>query len=472
MAMRWSIKGLGFISSAVLARLLMPEDFGLVAMVFVIIGFISLLFEFGVNWALIQNNKATDDHFHTAWTIRLLQSIVIALLLAAFSSVIADFYHDIRVEAICQFMALGTLIRGFENIGVIKLQKDMRFARDFLYNVIPKIFSICLTISLAFYFRSYMALVLAEVMNSIIIVIASYVIIGFKPKLSFRKLSDIWGFSQWILMRNIAQYISEQGAMVFLSVLTVPAKVGYYKWGNELSTLTVSEIQLPFTRALLPGFAKIKDDHDRLIGAYLKALGIMTLVAVPIALGFGAVAPELIPLFLGGGDKWLPVVPVLQGLVFAATAISMYDISTNLLTISGNVKYTAYMFWIKAVVTMIVLYPAYYLAGLPGVAYSNALTNVIMFFVVSLFTVKQCQVAFSRILAVIWRPLFSGLAMYILLTWAFDFWDVASWIKLICKIMLGVLSYICFLLGLWHLSGKPDSAEQSILDRIIRKLPF
>jgi O-antigen/teichoic acid export membrane protein len=67
-AMRWSMRGLGFISSAILARLLLPEDFGLVAIVMVICGFLSLLFDFGVNWALVQNNKTTDDHFDTAWT--------------------------------------------------------------------------------------------------------------------------------------------------------------------------------------------------------------------------------------------------------------------------------------------------------------------------------------------------------------------------------------------------------------------
>ena len=363
-AMRWSIRGLGFISAAILARLLIPEDFGLVAIALVIFGFIEMIFESGAKWALLQNNKATDDDFDTAWTLRLFQALAIAVLLVAFSSLIASAYGDIRLKNIFQIMAVGALIRGFENIGTIKFLKDMRFSKDFLNRVIPKVISVFITISLAFYYRSYMALVIGTVVHNLVVVVLSYIIVSFRPKFSFKKISEIWGFSQWVLIRNVAQYISEKGDLLFLAMLTTPTRIGYYKWGTELSFIAISEVQQPFGRALVPGLVKIKDDHDRLIGAYLKALGMLTLVAVPVALGFGGVAKEFIPIFLGGGDKWLPVVPLVEGLVFYAMFTSLYTTSVNFLTITGNVKYTAYMFWVQALVTIAVLYPAYHLAGL------------------------------------------------------------------------------------------------------------
>ena len=464
-SMRWCIKGLGFISSAILARLLLPEDFGLVAMVFVIFGLVELLFDFGVNWALIQNNKATDDDFHTAWTIRILQSLIVALTLLFCAPYIAHFYGDNRLELICQLMALGTFIRGFENIAIIKFQKEMKFAQDFTYNVLVKFAGIIITISLAFYFKSYLALVVSLVINNLVIVIISHLIAKFRTRFSLKKAADIWKFSQWILVRNLAQYISTHGDMFFLAMITSPAKVGYYKWGTELSYLTTSEIQLPFVRALLPSLAKIKDDHKKLIDTYLKALGMMTIVAVPIALGFGAVADELIPLFLGGGDKWLPVVPILQGLVFYAMALSMYNISTTLLTVSGNVKYTAYIYWVQALITIAILFPAFHLGGLAGVAYSRAVIGLIMFFVVSQITVSRCQVDFIAIINNVWRPVLSGVMMYFILFYGFDMWAMEIWLKLICKIIAGVSLYISILLSLWWLSGKPNSAEATVIFR-------
>lgn len=471
-AMRWCIRGLGFVSSAVLARLLIPEDFGLVATVLVIFGLISLLFEFGVNWALIQNNKATDDHFHTAWTIRLLQSLVVASLLVLFSPLIADFYGDIRLELICQLMAAGALIRGFENIGTVKLQKDMKFSRDFLYNVIPKVLSTFVTIGLAFYFRSYMALVVGTIFSSLIRVVISYIVVNFRPKFSLKEMSDIWGFSQWILVRNIAQYISTQGDLIVLSILTTPTKIGYYKWGTELSFMATTEIQQPFARALIPGLAKIKDDHGRLIAAYLKALSMMTLVAVPVALGFGAVSEELIPIFLGGGDKWMPVVPLIEALVFFSMCTAMYGISGSLLTISGNVKYTAYIYWVQALVTMATIFPAFYLAGLQGVAYSRALIGIIMFFVVSGMVVKRCDVAFRQILNVVWRPVVAGLIMFISLINIPELEMLSGGEMLIAKIFLGGGIYTFLVLFLWMLSGKPATFEDVFIQKVSARLAF
>ena len=447
-AMRWCIRSLGFISSAVLARLLIPEDFGLVATVMIIFGLASSLFEFGVNWALIQNNNATDDHFHTAWTVRLLQSLVVSCLLVVLSPMIAGLYGDIRLELICQIMAVGTLIRGFENIGTVKLQKDMKFSKDFLYNVAPKIISTFVTIGLAFYYKSYMALVVGTVVSNLVLVIASYIVVRFRPKFSFKEISDIWGFSQWVLVRNIAEYISTQGDLIVLSILATPTKIGFYKWGTELSFMAITEIQQPFTRALVPGLVKIKHDHDRLIGAYLKALSMMTLVAVPAALGFGAVAEELIPLFLGGGDKWLPVVPLIEALVFFSMCTAMYGISGSLLAISGNVKYVAYIYWVQAVTTIATIYPAFYFAGIQGVAFSRALIGIIMFFVVSMLVVQRCQVRFGQIFNVVWRPVMAGVGMFFILLNISDLWQLTGGALLVLKILLGVVVYASFIVCL------------------------
>ncbi len=469
-AMRWCVRGLGLVSSAILARLLVPEDFGLVATVIVIFGVVSLLFEFGVNWALIQNNQATDEHFYTAWTIRLLQSFIVALILAGFSATLADIIGDVRLELICQLLALGTFIRGFENIGVIKFQKDMEFSKDFKYNVLPKVVSTIVTIGLAYYFRSYMALVVGMVLNHLIKVVTSYAVMTFRPKISLKKSAEIWGFSKWILVRNIAGYISTRGDLLLLSVFTTPALLGFYRWATELSFMTITEIQQPFSRALIPGLVKIKENHERLINAYLKALGIVALISVPLALGFGSVAKELIPIFLGGGDKWLPVVPLIEGLVFFAMSTSMYGISGSMLTITGNVKYTAYVYWIQAIVTIASLYPAYLLAGLEGVAYTRASIGIIMFFVVSYLVTTACGVPFARIFGVVWRPSLCGIIMYTIILNMPDLYGMGSGVQLAVKIVFGAMIYTCLVFLLWLLSGKSSTIESLVLRKIKSQL--
>lgn len=470
--MRWIFRGLGFISSAFLARLLVPEDFGLVATAMVIFGLLSLVTDFGVNWALLQNNKATDDHFHTAWTLRLMQSSIIASILAIFSTIIADFYGDERIAYICQIMAIGALIRGFENIGTVKLQKNMKFTKDFLYMVAPKIISTFTIIALAYYFRSYKALVLGSALHNTIMVISSYVVVDFKPKFCLGKMGEIWGFSKWILVQNFARHISLEGDIILLSYFSTPVNIGYYRWGTELSFMAITELQQPFNRALVPGFAMIKDDHSRLMSAFLNSLGMMAIVAVPIALGFGAVSQELVPIFLGGGDKWLSVVPLIEGLVFFAMCTSIYAISSNLLNITGYVKYVTYIYWIQAIITVVTIYPAYNMAGILGVAYSRALIGITMLIIVSLITANKCKISIHKIINVIWRPILAALVMFSILLNISDLWQIETWVLLITKILFGAVIYISLILLLWILTGKPKAAESIILETIKNKLSF
>ena len=467
-AMKWGIKSLGFISSMFLARLLMPEDFGLIATATVMYGFIALLFSFGTNWALIQNNKATDEHFDTAWTLKIIQATIIATVMFISSPWIASFVGDARVEYIITILCIATLCGGVENIGIVKFQKSLEFSKDFAFNIFPKLLSTIVTIALAFHYQSYLALIYGLLFNRIARLVISYFVVSYKPKLSFSKFDEIWGFSKWILVRNIAQYINNQGDILLLSMMTTTSKLGFYRWGSELSLMAITEIQQPFSRALTPGLAKIKDDHPRLISAYLKALSTMTLVAVPFALGFGAVANELIPLFLGGGDKWLPVVPIAEALVFFAMFTSMYGVSGSLLTINGFVKYTAATFWIQAIVTIATLYPAFYLADLEGVAQARIFIGFVMFVIISNIVSAKCDVAMIAILQAVWRPIVSGLLMYFFVINLGAFIPLTEAYLLISKIVIGAMLYSVCLLLLWLVVGAPKTIEYDAL-MIIKK---
>jgi len=314
-----------------------------------------------------------------------------------------------------------------------------------------------------------MALVLGTVLHNIVVVVISYLIVSYRPKFSLKKLSEIWSFSQWMLVRNTADYICEQGDLLLLSLFTTPKNIGFYRWSTELSFMAITEVQAPFERAILPAMAKIKDDQDRLIGAYLKAMSMLVLVATPIAMGFGGVALEFIPIFLGGGDKWLPIVPIIEGLVIFAMFTSLYQTSIDLLTVSGNIKYTAYIFWVQAIVTIASLYPAYILLGLEGVAYTRALIGLIMFFIVSQFVVQIYQVAFRQIVAAVWRPVVAGGVMYLVLVNISGLWVLENWLILIIKIILGVIIYASLMLILWWLSGRPESGEKTLLNSAMKR---
>src|SRR5215469_7861100 len=126
-------RGLGFISTLVLARLLVPADFGLLAMATSLIAFLELLTYFGLDTALLRDRETTSTHFNAVWTLNALAGCLIALVMLALSIPAAHFYREPRVTLVICALSAGSLIQGFENVGVVNFGKEMRFDREFRY---------------------------------------------------------------------------------------------------------------------------------------------------------------------------------------------------------------------------------------------------------------------------------------------------------------------------------------------------
>ena len=115
-AMRWIVRGIGLVSTVILVRLLAPEDFGLIAMAYLVVSLLEVLTSFGVDLALIQSSEASKEHFDTAWTIKLIQSASVALILAAISPLAAVYFEEPRVKPLMWFLCVGDFALGFTNI--------------------------------------------------------------------------------------------------------------------------------------------------------------------------------------------------------------------------------------------------------------------------------------------------------------------------------------------------------------------
>lgn len=470
MGMRWAIKLLGLASSAIVARQLMPEDYGLVAIAVVALGLTQVLFEFGVETAVIQNDSATRKHFDTAWTIRLGQSAIVAMALLAFSPFSGEFFDEPRLPLIMQLVSLSVLLQGFENIGIVHFRKNLNFNKDFQFYVVSKFFSAIITIALALYLQSYFALVFGMLGQSLVHVIYSYVISDYRPRFSLAAFADIWHFSKWLVLKNFADYVGRRGDVIFLTKLASTEGLGFYKWGYELSSLTTSEIVHPMLRSLMPGLVKVKSERERLQAAFLLSTGMIAMIAVPLAMGFSAVAAQFVPLFLGGGDKWLGVVPIAEVLAFAAMLYSLYLVASNMLIVIGQVRLATFASWIRTALIIASMYPAYQYSGMSGVAYAQTLIALVSCVVIYLLLKVQLGMSAWRLLGVLWRPLLAGGVMaWVLYQVPPDMLD-GLFALLLLKVVAGAAIYLGAVFVLWLLSGAPDAAEKKIASMLLGRL--
>ena len=186
-ALRWLMRLVGIANVAILARILGPSDFGLVAMATLVVGLIETWLAFGVDSALIQNADADRHDFDTAWTIRLLQGVVIALLVVAASPIARAYFKEPRLGPLLAVLALGIVISGMSNIGVVMYRKDLRFQTEFWILAISKLLSFAVSVAAAFWLRNYWALAIGIVGGYTIGCVVSYVAHPFRPRFSLSR---------------------------------------------------------------------------------------------------------------------------------------------------------------------------------------------------------------------------------------------------------------------------------------------
>jgi O-antigen/teichoic acid export membrane protein len=207
-------RSIGLVSTVILVRLLLPADFGLVAMATSIIAVLELLGALNFDAALIQNPNAERRHYDTAFTFNVLFGSVCALLLLLLAWPAAGFYNEPRLTPVIAWLALSTWIGGFENIGVVAFRKNMRFDQEFKFLLAKKLIAFAVTVSLAFALRSYWALVVGMVTSRACGVVISYFSQAYRPRLTLSARHELLHFSRWLLLNNILFFLVQDSSGV------------------------------------------------------------------------------------------------------------------------------------------------------------------------------------------------------------------------------------------------------------------
>lgn len=464
--MRWTDRLIGIVSTLILARLLIPDDFGIVAMASLVVVLIDTLLDLGVNVALVQNREASRDDFDTAWTLRLLQSALAALLIACFGAPLAaEYFNDPRVTDVLRVMAVAVLLGGFENIGIVTFQKNMEFGRDFRFFFLRRVAGFIVTIALAFWLRSYWAMVLGALAGRIVGVGLSYALHEFRPSFSLVKLSSLWSFSQWILLRNLGNYGAQQTDKLLVGRRNDASTLGAYSLADEISAMPTGEVLMPLGRVLFPAFVRVLDRPEELRRAFCLALGVQTLIALPFGVGLALVAPIAVPLLLG--DQWLIAVPFVQLLALVNVATALSHSSGYLLLALGKVRLQALLSWgqfaLLLVVTLLI-FPAGGAENIAGIRLVISIAAMIALLILTLNAVRMLK--YMDIITQTWRPILATSSMVGLLLMLNLPSDWPLVLQLMVEIVLGAAVYGTLILLLWRGGSNSESAESYLLNTL------
>lgn len=466
---RWVSKFLGIVSLAICARILSPEDYGLVTMAMVVVGFVSLILELGLETALIRSQNPSAELYNSAWSIRIIQRSTLALIVIASAPLAANLYNDSRITLIMVAVGIAEFVCAFENIYSVNLRKYMNFRSDFLYIVIPRATSFIAAVTSVIILESYWGLVIGICVTEFSRTLLSYFIVNDRPKWSLIRWRDLAGFSGWFMARGLADFIVAESDRLILGVLGGARTTGIFSVAKEVSTLPSSEIVLPICRALTPTLSTIAGDPARLSAAIGKSLSGTMLIAAPVALGFALISNEFVLLLFG--PKWTESIPILSILCIGGIAYAFREISANALVITGNIRTTVTISWANASILLFLFYPTYKLFDLIGIAWLIVFSAFATASVYAL-TLSKLNIASDKsLVSGLLRPIVSAVIMYLVTNYIFNHIDnFNTAINLGLKILTGAIIYFLTITMLWFVAGKPNSSEAILIDETMKKI--
>ena len=466
LAIRAVDRGLGFFSTLLLARLLAPEDFGVIAMGTSIMAVLMGITEFGFTQALIQREDTARDAYDTAWTLQIIANAIVAVLLVGITPVALHWYGEPRVATIMLVLAGVAFASSFRNVGLAMFEREMDFRPIFVTTMGRKIASVTVAIGVAAVLTNHWALLAGMVAGTLTDLALSYRVSPFRPRLSLEKTRELMGFSKWWLAAQFLDLASRRGQDFFLGARLGPQRLGQYSVAYEFATLPTTEIVAAVGRALFPGYMKLKHEPGQMFAAFARVWAVVALITLPAAAGIYALAGPITLVVLG--RKWAGTESLLGLLACLGVLHALGNTLWPLVLARGGAK----AFFLLRLLGFILTLPTFAillaLFGLDTAVLGLLATSLIGLVVGAVWLSGFGLLELKRLAEGLVRPVSASAAMVGVLCLSRPYFATEeAWsslaVSLIANIALGAGIYAVILAALWWISGRPTGAERDLV---------
>lgn len=376
-AASWSVasvvamQGLRLFSSVFTARLLLPADFGVLAVTAAMLAFFDRISYFGVDSALVQRKEVTDLDLDVAWTFEFIRRNAIALLFLACAPFLRTWVADGRVIEVMLMCCVSVFVNSWRNNGMVIFRRQLQFRPIFISECVPALFSCVLTIGLLLVWRDIMALLVSMVCTAVVSVLTTYALHPHRPRfrLQWARLKEFLSFGSCMLGNTIVEMIRNQGVTLALARLVGTTQLGYYDRANTFSMNIFSQSQSLIWRVGYPLFSAEHHSERGLQSQFKSATVLALMIAPAFCLGYAVVAPDLIPLLLTA--KWASIIPLMQLFCMQALLILLLTPAEIAFQAIGRPGLGTVNQGLTCAVFLALLYPLMRLHGLPGLVMSS-----------------------------------------------------------------------------------------------------
>lgn len=469
---RLAVRVLSLASTFVLARLLAPADFGLLALVMGFAAILDAMTAFKFDRVLVRSEGVDADHYHTAWTITFIGNTLIALVLVGLTPWITALAKTDAAQVVLVAVALCFVIDGVYNMGMVEWRRKLDFSKEFRLEFIRKLTEVGVSITWAVVSPTVWALVAGMFAGRLVGLVLSFVLHPMRPRFTLVYWRSMLSFSSMTIAISLAARMVNSIDNILISRLYSLEAVGLYSNAQMAASLPTAEMVRPISVALYAGFANILTDIPRLRDAYFNALhGILTL-ALPAAVGLSFVADAAVRLLLG--SKWMGCADLLQSLALVQIVTLSGATSFSILVALDRMKMLVVRAWLMLCVRPLLVYVALKYYGFYALPYAIFLVMALQVSLDSWSVRRALEFSVRTWVSRTWRPYCATAVMAAALWLLLPARDVHSlsdaFVKLTQALAIAVPVYALAALALWRLVGKPAGIERMILSWLGGKL--
>jgi O-antigen/teichoic acid export membrane protein len=413
LAAQWARFCIQMISTVVLARLLTPQDFGLIAMVTAITGFVAMFKDLGLSMATVQRAEINHGQISTLFWINVLLSLCVMLVIAALAPAIAWFYGEPRLIWVTLVLAGAFIFGGLTVQHTALLKRQMRFCALAVIDIVSMSAGVLAGIIAALYGLRYWALVIMSLSQPITRAATTWIICPWWPGLPVRESSvrEMLAFGGNLTGFNLLNYFARNGDNLLIGKFWGAGQLGLYSKAYSLLLLPLGQIKGPVSAVAVPALSRLQNDPERYRRYYYRAINMMAFISMPLVAVLAALSHEIIVIMLG--KQWADSAIIFKVLAFAAFFQPIWSALGWIYVSLGQTK--RLMHWGLVTVPLTVLS---FVIGLPwgalGVATSYTVCFVCLILVPSFwYAFRFSPVNLSGLFRAVRCPVVLGLCVYV-----------------------------------------------------------
>ena len=437
---RMGSQGITFIVSIILARLLDPDVYGIIALVNVFILILQVFIDSGFGNALVQKKDADDTDFSTVFYFNIVICSVLYFIMFFSAPLIARFYDEPSLVPIIRVLSLTLVISGVRNVQQAYVSKNMIFKKFFYATLFATIGSAVVGIFLAYKGFGVWALVAQNLFTNIVSTITLWIIVKWRPKLlfSFARLKGLFSYGWKILASSLLDTVYNNIRQLIIGKLYTSEDLAFYNKGKQFPNLAITNVNSSIDSVLFPAMSEIQDSKETVKAMTRRAIQVSCYVICPIMMGIAMCAQPFVSLLLT--DKWLPCVPYLRIFCFTYALYPIHTANLNAIKALGRSDMFLKLEIIKKIIGMAVLLSVMWINPLV-MAFSLIPIAIISSFINAFPNRKLLDYSFFEqikdILPSIIISVVMGIAVYLV-----QFIGLVDILTLLIQIIVGLVLYV------------------------------